>query len=518
MRLRFPHPLLLLLGAVLVAALLTRVLPAGEYDRAPDPDTGRELVAAGTYHPIEAKPVSLPAAVLAVPRGIVSGADVLLVILMVGGVFSLLESTGALGRLVAGTVGRGGHPLVIITVVSAGFCLLGALENMYEEIVALVPVMLLLSRGLGFGSITALSISLGAAVIGATMSPINPFGVGLAMQLAELPPLAGAGIRTAMTVAALALWIGWTWRQTARDDVRPELPPPALDPPTKRDGLLLALAVLPFGLYVYGVSPSTGASTSSRPSFLVAAACARAAARLSLWETAERYLAGMAGMLTAGLYVGVARAISVVLTDGGIIDTIVHASPPRSRAPPLAAALGMAPVHALLYPGGAEQQRTRRSRCRSWRRPRTCSALTPGRDRRPSDRRAAARHDDAHHGALLAMLAAARALWDAGSGSRRLVRSWSERSAWSGWYCSSEGLSRLPARGPHRAIHRHHRCHRVGPRDRQEPLRREQASLGVEHREQVGHLALEPSRASSAARRLDASAATRRFSRSRAWP
>ncbi len=107
MRLRFPHPLILLLGAVLVAALLTWILPAGEYQRTPDPATGRELVVAGTYHEIPAQPVSLPAAMLAVPRGIVSGADVLLVILMVGGVFSMLESTGRWGAWSAGRWAEG---------------------------------------------------------------------------------------------------------------------------------------------------------------------------------------------------------------------------------------------------------------------------------------------------------------------------------------------------------------------------------------------------------------------------
>ncbi len=350
MRLRFPHPLILLLGAVLVAALLTWILPAGEYQRTPDPATGREVVVAGTYHEIPAQPVSLPAAMLAVPRGIVSGADVLLVILMVGGVFSMLESTGALGRLVGGTVGRGGHPLLVISLVSAAFCLLGALENMYEEIVALIPVMLLLSRGLGFGAITALSMSLGAAVVGATFSPINPFGVGLALKLADLPPLAGAGLRTAMTVAALTLWIGWTWRQRARDDVRPEAAPLTLDPPTARDVLLLTLALVPFAPYVYGVLRLGWGFNELSALFLVAAFALGLAARLSLRETAERYLAGMATMITAGIYVGVARGISVVLTDGAIIDTIIHGlATPLAGAPPLVAALGMVPVHALIH-------------------------------------------------------------------------------------------------------------------------------------------------------------------------
>lgn len=69
---------------------------------------------AGTYARMAAAPVGLKAALLAVPRGIIAGADVILTILFVGGAFAFLDATGALARLV-GMLGwsgvRGGHEL-----------------------------------------------------------------------------------------------------------------------------------------------------------------------------------------------------------------------------------------------------------------------------------------------------------------------------------------------------------------------------------------------------------------------
>ena len=56
-RIRFPHPLILLLGCILVAAALSYVLPAGEYQRIEDPVTGRKVVVAGTYHAVARTPV-----------------------------------------------------------------------------------------------------------------------------------------------------------------------------------------------------------------------------------------------------------------------------------------------------------------------------------------------------------------------------------------------------------------------------------------------------------------------------
>jgi len=170
MRIRFPHPFVLLLGGVLVAALLTWILPAGQYERRIDPATGGEVVVAGTYKEVDASPVGPAQAVLAVPRGMVDGAEIIIVILLVGGAYALLDRTGALGRLVAALVGRSRSPVAVIAGVSAIFATLGALENMHEEIIALVPVLLVLSRGLGFGAITALAMSVGAAVVGGRRS------------------------------------------------------------------------------------------------------------------------------------------------------------------------------------------------------------------------------------------------------------------------------------------------------------------------------------------------------------
>ena len=111
-RLRLPHPFLLLLGGVAVAALLTWVLPARQFDRQIDPETQTSLVVAGTYQAVEPSPIGLLDALIAVPRGFVEGADIIFLILIVGGTFVLLDQTGALSRLVGalvqeqGAVGR----------------------------------------------------------------------------------------------------------------------------------------------------------------------------------------------------------------------------------------------------------------------------------------------------------------------------------------------------------------------------------------------------------------------------
>ena len=67
MRLRFPHPLTLLVGFIVLVALLSWVLPAGQFDRRDDPVTGRKVVVAGTYHSVPQQPVTPFQAVVAFP-------------------------------------------------------------------------------------------------------------------------------------------------------------------------------------------------------------------------------------------------------------------------------------------------------------------------------------------------------------------------------------------------------------------------------------------------------------------
>ena len=89
---------------------------------------------------------------------------------------------------------------------------MGALENMQEEIVPLVPVLLILMRRIGYPTITAAAVSIGSAAVGAAFSPLNPFQVGIAQKLAQLPLLSGGGFRLVFLLLALLIWIGGTVR------------------------------------------------------------------------------------------------------------------------------------------------------------------------------------------------------------------------------------------------------------------------------------------------------------------
>ena len=351
-KLRMPHPMVLLLACVLVAAVLTHVLPAGSFDRHEDAATGRTVVVAGTYKPVEAQPVGLFDAFVAVPRGFVAGAEVIVLVLLVGGAWTVVDKAGTLRAIVDWLVGRfGKRRYLAIVILSLSFAAGGALENMGEEIIPLVPVLLLLCQGLGYDAVSAAAMSIGAAMVGSAFSPINPFQAGIALKLAELPLLSGAGLRVGMLLVAIALWIWWTIRHAERHRVEPEEAHVIGDVTFDiRQRIILAIVAAPFVAYIIGVLKFGWGFNELSAAFLMAGIAVGLVGRLGVQGTIDAYFDGMRSVTAAAVLIGVARSISLVLEDGRVIDTILQSLvTPLASAPRAMAAVLMVPVQALLH-------------------------------------------------------------------------------------------------------------------------------------------------------------------------
>jgi len=350
-RFQLPHPVVLLVGGVFLAAILTWVLPAGQYERRDDPDTGKQLVIAGTYRPVEAAPVSAWRAAVAIPRGVVAGAEVVVVILLVGGAWVILDKAGTLNRALGGLAARLRHNgLLAIPIVCLAFAAMGALENMQEEIIPLVPVLMLLGRALGFDALTVVAMSIGAASVGSAFSPINPFQAGIALKVAQLPLLEGSGVRLVTLAVALAIWIAWTVRHAIRTRTEAVAESMAADGMTARDAIALGLVLAALGAYVVGVLRFGWGFNELSAVFFVAAVAAGLIVGLGLQGTVDAYGEGFKSVIGAAMLVGVARSISLVLEDGRVIDTILQSlASPLAGMPKVAAALLMVPVQSLIH-------------------------------------------------------------------------------------------------------------------------------------------------------------------------
>jgi uncharacterized ion transporter superfamily protein YfcC len=299
-------------------------------------------------------------AAVAIPQGLADAASVVFLVFLVGGAFAVVEQTGALAGAVAWLVNRlGRREALVIPIGSAAFALGGIALNMQEEIIAFVPLLLLLMRRLGFDPLTAVAMSLGSAAVGASFSPINPFQVGIAQQLAELPPLSGAQFRTVVLVLALTLWTAGTMRYAHRVQARTgggEPPGPTGLPAgigalnSRRNGVILALVAGAFTLLAIGLTRLGWGFDELSAVFFVMGLAAGLVAGLGWSGTAEAFVTGFRSMAGAALLIGFARAIYVALDQGRILDTLVQTLfTPLEHLPLVVSALGMLAAHTLIH-------------------------------------------------------------------------------------------------------------------------------------------------------------------------
>jgi uncharacterized ion transporter superfamily protein YfcC len=355
-RLRLPHPIILLLGCLAIAVVLSYVLPAGRFDRRDDPATGRSVVVPGTYHRVERHPVGPFEALVTVPKGMSDAASVIFLVFLVGGAFAVVEQTGALSQAVGWLVRRlSNRETLVIPVASLAFAAGGIAENMQEEIIAFVPILLLLTRRLGLDPLTAVAMSVGAAGVGAAFSPINPFQVGIAQKLAELPPLSGAGYRIAFLVLALAIWIAGTIRYARQTRRAPETAAASAvkqpeAPGGRNHGIVLLLVVGAFAALIVGVLRWGWGFDELSAVFFLMGLLAGLVAGMGASGTAEAFVGGFRSMAGAAMLIGFARAIYIALDEGRILDTIVQGMfTPLADLPVALSAVGMMVAHALIH-------------------------------------------------------------------------------------------------------------------------------------------------------------------------
>ena len=351
---RFPHPMTLLVACVLIAALLTWLIPAGEFARTPDAATGRDVVVPGSYHRVDAAPVGPLDVLVAFPRGMIEAAEVIFLVFITGGAFTVVDRTGSIRGLLERLVrSLGRRELLVIPISSIAFATGGALFNMGEEVIALVPVLALITAGLGIDAVVAVAMSLGAAAVGSAFSPINPFQAGIAQKLAQVPLLSGSSYRLLLLALALAIWIIGTMRYARRTRTTPIVQSDDMRDAAPMDGrhvLIMLMVLATFGAYVYGALKLEWGFNHMSGIFLLMGIAAGIVGRLGVDGTARAYADGFRDMAFAGLLIGFARAIFVVLNDGRIIDTIVQgAFQPLDALPATASALGMVGLQALVH-------------------------------------------------------------------------------------------------------------------------------------------------------------------------
>jgi uncharacterized ion transporter superfamily protein YfcC len=364
---RVPDVFVIVFALIVLAAVLTWVLPGGRYERRAEIVDGhaRQLVVPGSFAQTAANPQFFE--VFTAPlRGFVKLAEIIVFIFLVGGAFYILNETGAIAagttRLARSLAGR---EFLVIPIVMTLFSFFGAAFGMCEEAMPFVLIFVPMALRLGYDSIVGVSLTFLAAGVGFAGAFLNPFTLQIAQGIAGVKPVSGWEYRLVVWAVATALVIAWVMIYAARVKRNPRLSPMyELDRArredleanrhlhaefTRRHGLALLVLGAAIAAMIYGVIALDWYITELGGLFLGMGVAAGICGGMGPNRLAAAFIAGVKDMAGAALIVGFAGGILVTLEDGGIMDTILHGlSSATASLPPLLAADAMYGVQLVL--------------------------------------------------------------------------------------------------------------------------------------------------------------------------
>ena len=198
--------LVLIFSFIIVAQLLSYVVPQGEFEREPYPDNpSRSMIVAGSYESLDGEAAAtLPPwhFLVAISDGLAQGQSIIFLIFLVGGVIAILRKSGAIDAALMKAVEYLGHsPWILIAGCLAIFSMGSYTVGMGEEYVPLVPIIVTMCLAMRMDAIVAMGIVWVPYGIGWACSGINPFNVIIAQNIANVPLTSGAGVRFVMMLA-----------------------------------------------------------------------------------------------------------------------------------------------------------------------------------------------------------------------------------------------------------------------------------------------------------------------------
>ena len=379
-KIKFPtaHSILLLI-AVAVAAL-TWIVPAGKYDTlAYEKDTNKFQVSSsesstniaatqfsldslniqiplenftngaiykpinipGTYQEIASSPQGAKALVMAPLKGIEATIDIILLVLIIGGLIGIVNATGAfeagIASLAAALEGKEFILIILVTtLVAAG----GTTFGLAEETIAFYPILIPIFLAAKYDALVATACIYIGSCFGTMASTINPFSVIIASNAAGINWTTGLIGRLIMLVVGLIICIWYITRyaqHVKKDpkhsiiyDQRDEIASmfPKMNGSGQALTLKLSLVLLVFGsafiVMVIGVSKLDWWFFEMTATFLVAAILIGIITRFKEADFVDTFMKGAADLLSVAFIIGIARGVTVLMEDGHISDTLLY--------------------------------------------------------------------------------------------------------------------------------------------------------------------------------------------------
>ncbi len=337
----FASPVITIFFILLAAVALTYVVPSGVMEREINPITGLEMVDSSTISIVEKDYLGFMEVFGAIYQGFINASDIIFLCFFSSFYIRVLTDSGSFNGAIGALIRRVGNnkkliiPIFIILISLTGFSY-GETEDLYP----LIPMFISTSILVGYDEIVGIAISGGAVVIGFAASAFNPYTVGVAQGIAELPLFSGALYRTIIYFVLITLYIWWVMRyakKISNNTVRLKM---GNDSETDSDDSHIIVQsnqfttrqkIIVWGLFtivllmIYGAMNLGWYFKEIASLFLAGGLISAVIAGYGSLEIVEKVTEGFKDIMLGVVVIGLARSIMVVLDEALIIDTIIFA-------------------------------------------------------------------------------------------------------------------------------------------------------------------------------------------------
>ena len=316
-KLKTPNTYVIIAAIIVLCAVMTWFMPGGQYVKADDGTV--------SYEAVDSDPQTWQV-FSAIYHGFVKQAGIIIFILVVGGAFWVLNATGAveagIKRFIA-LIGK--KDKIVLVALTILFSLGGAVFGMSEETIPFVGIIVPLAVSMGYDAFMGMLVVYVASNVGFSSAFLNPFTVGIAQGMADLPLFSGMGYRLfcwGFLTILMVLFVIVYARKTKK--VAENVETVDSMPLTRRQVWVLATLALTVAALIIGVTCFEWYLPEITGLFLAMGIVCGLIAGFPSGRIVNELMAGAKDILSAALVVGFASGIIVILQDGKVIDSILH--------------------------------------------------------------------------------------------------------------------------------------------------------------------------------------------------
>lgn len=334
---QMPHTYVILTVLLLAVVVLTYIIPSGAYDRVLDEASEKMLVLPDSFHYVEGKLPGFFDIFLNLHRGYVSAADIMFLIVFAYSFVYILTENGTLNGAVRVLVKRlGDNTQIMIPMFMVLFGLLGASLGIFEETYGLVPVFITIMIGLGYDALVGGAVVYVGVATGFAAALTNPFSVGIAQSIAEVPINSGLGYRLIVFVVFQAVAILYVMAYAKRVKKDPtksilygekrELAEPKVQTEefTLRQKLCLVLFFVTIGTLLVGTLCWGWYIDEISAMFFMMMVLAGIISGYSATDICNTFISATKSVVPSILVIGFTRGILLTMQEAMISDTIVY--------------------------------------------------------------------------------------------------------------------------------------------------------------------------------------------------